>query len=124
MFSVVNGVLLAPLPYGDAAALVWMFGAFRGSDSAAVSPPDFADYRSRNDVFARLAAMAIAPAGVTVTGSGAPARLQASHVSAELMTTRSASRRSVGAISYGATNARPRRRSGCSESRVPWSALH
>jgi putative ABC transport system permease protein len=87
MFSVVNGVLLAPLPYGDAAALVWMFGAFRGSDSAAVSPPDFADYRSRNDVFARLAAMAIAPAGVAVTGSGAPARLQASRVSAELMTT-------------------------------------
>jgi putative ABC transport system permease protein len=87
MFSVVNGVLLAPLPYGNASALVWMFGAFRASDSAAVSPPDFADYRSRNDVFERLGAMAIAPVGVTVTGSGTPTRLQAAHVSAELMTT-------------------------------------
>src|SRR5215204_333709 len=38
MFSVVNGVLLKSLPYGDPAALVWMYGAFRGSDSAAVSP--------------------------------------------------------------------------------------
>ena len=70
MFSVVNSVLLAPLPYGNASALVWMFGAFRASESAAVSPPDFIDYRSRNDVFEPLAAMAIAPVGVTATGSG------------------------------------------------------
>jgi hypothetical protein len=50
MFSVVNGVLLKPLPYSDPARLVWMYGSFRGSDSAAVSPPDFVDYRSRNEV--------------------------------------------------------------------------
>ena len=54
MFSVVNGVLLTPLPYGDPGALVWMFGAFRSSDSAAVSPPDFVDYRSRSGVFEAL----------------------------------------------------------------------
>ena len=47
MFSVVNGVLLKPLPYSGADRLVWMYGAFRGSDSAAVSPPDFVDYRNR-----------------------------------------------------------------------------
>jgi len=87
MFSVVNSVLLTPLPYGDPGALVWMFGAFRSSDSAAVSPPDFVDYRSRTDAFERLGAMAIVPAAVTVMSDGAPVRLQASRVSAELMTT-------------------------------------
>jgi hypothetical protein len=55
MFSVVNGVLLKPLPYGDPARLVWMYGSFRGGNSAAVSPPDFVAYRNRNEVFERLA---------------------------------------------------------------------
>jgi len=87
MFSVVYGVLLKPLPYGDAARLVWMYGSFRGSDSAAVSPPDFVDYRDRNEVFERLGAMAISPASVTVSGSGAPVRLRASRVSADLIST-------------------------------------
>ena len=87
MFSVVNGVLLKPLPYADPGALVWMFGAFRLNDSAAVSPPDFVDYRSRSDVFERIGAMAIAPGGVTETGADTPTRLQATSVSAELMTT-------------------------------------
>jgi putative ABC transport system permease protein len=87
MFAVVNGVLLTPLPYGNPRALVWMFGAFRLSDSAAVSPPDFVDYRSRSDAFERLGAMAIAPEAVTVMSGGGPVRLQASRVSAGLMTT-------------------------------------
>ena len=87
MFSVVNGVLLKPLPYSDPDRLVWMYGSFRGSDSAAVSPPDFVDYRNRNEVFERLGAMAISPESVTVSGSGAPVRMRASQVSAELITT-------------------------------------
>jgi putative ABC transport system permease protein len=85
MFSVVHGVLLKPLPYGDPDRLVWMYGSFRGSDSAAVSPPDFVDYRNRNEVFERLGAMAISPESVTVSGSGAPVRMRASRVSAELL---------------------------------------
>lgn len=87
MFSVVNGVLLKPLPYSDPDRLVWMYGAFRGSDSAAVSPADFVDYRNRNEVFERLGAMAISPGSVTVSGSGAPVRMRASRVSAELIST-------------------------------------
>jgi putative ABC transport system permease protein len=87
MFAVVNGVLLVPLPYDDPATLVWMYGAFRSYDSAAVSPPDFVDYRQHNRVFERLAAMAISPIGVTVAGAGAPTRMQASRVSAALVTT-------------------------------------
>ena len=87
MFSVVNGVLLKPLPYGDPARLVWMYGSFRGGDTAAVSPPDFIDYRNRNEVFERLGAMEISPASVTVAGTEAPVRLRASRVSAELLST-------------------------------------
>src|ERR1700741_3717752 len=70
MFSVVKGVLLQPLPYGDPPGLVWMYGAFRGSDSAAVSPPDFVDYRNGNEVFERLGAMAISPGRGAGAGAG------------------------------------------------------
>ena len=87
LFSVVHAVLLKPLPYGDPSALVWMFGAFRGADSAAVSPPDFVDYRERNEGFRRMGAMAIAPNGVTVSTADRPTRLQASRVSGDLIAT-------------------------------------
>jgi putative ABC transport system permease protein len=87
MYSVVNGVLLKPLRYGDPSRLVWMYGSFRGSDSAAVSPPDFIDYRSRNEVFEQLGAMQISPASVTVSGSQVPVRLRAARISAGLITT-------------------------------------
>jgi putative ABC transport system permease protein len=87
MFAVVNGVLLRPLPYSDPARLIWMYGSFRGGNSASVSPPDFVDYRNRNEVFERLGAMEISPASVTVAGSEAPIRLRAATVSAELIST-------------------------------------
>jgi putative ABC transport system permease protein len=87
MFSVVHGVLLKPLPYAEPGRLVWMYGSFRGGDTAAVSPPDFVDYRQGNQVFERLGAMQISPYGVTVTGSGTPVRLRVSRVSADLMST-------------------------------------
>jgi putative ABC transport system permease protein len=87
MFSVVDGVLLKPLPYREPSSLIWMFGAFRLNDSAAVSPPDFLDYRARNEAFQSVGAMSIGPMGVTITGAGQPARLQASTVSADLIST-------------------------------------
>jgi putative ABC transport system permease protein len=86
MFSVVNAVLLRPLPYDDPDELVWMYGAFRLNDSASVSPPDFIDYRERNDVFETLGAMMNGPSGVTATGAEGPDRLQATFVSAGLIT--------------------------------------
>jgi putative ABC transport system permease protein len=85
MFAVIHGVLLKPLPYTKPDGLVWMYGAFRLSQTAAVSPPDFVDYRDRNDVFGSLGAMTIGVANVTVQGSEGPSRLQASTVSAGLL---------------------------------------
>lgn len=87
MFSAVRGVLLKPLPYGQPEALVWMYGAFRLADSAAVSPPDFLDYRARTQVFESLGAMAIAPTMVTVAKGSGPERLNMASVSAGLITT-------------------------------------
>ena len=86
-FSAVQGVLLKPLPYEHPEALVWMFGAFRQADSAAVSPPDFLDYRAREHVFRSLGAMVIAPSTVNVARPRSPERLSMATVSAGLITT-------------------------------------
>lgn len=87
VFSIVNGVLLRSLPYGDADRLVWMFGRFQSSNAAAVSPPDFLDYRADQRVFSSFAGMMIAPEGVTVTGTGAPERLLALRTTAGYLET-------------------------------------
>jgi putative ABC transport system permease protein len=58
VFSVAYGVLLRPLPYRDADALVRLFSrrADRGLDFFSVSPADFGVWRSRNRVFSAMAA--------------------------------------------------------------------
>src|SRR5690606_4587239 len=69
MFSIVNGVLLKPLPYPEPDRLVYGFGAFRHNDSASVSPPDFLDYRARNVSFDAFGAMLTSPREVTAIGA-------------------------------------------------------
>ena len=58
IFSVVNTVLLRPLPYKDADRLVTVWGdnRSRGYDTDLVSPLDFAVWRSQNRVFAEMGA--------------------------------------------------------------------
>jgi len=56
IFSVVNTVLLRPLPYADAERLVWIWGKSPSGDKGAVSPPDFFDYRGQSQSFEQLAA--------------------------------------------------------------------
>ena len=87
MFSIIRAVLLKPLPYERPGELVWMFGTFSQADSAAVSPPDFLDYRARSTAFSSLGAMVIAPQSVTVVHPSGPERLNAATVSAGLITT-------------------------------------
>ena len=58
IFSVVNAVLLNPLPYRDPGRLLWATGRTpSGYRGAAVSPPDFRDYRDGSRAFEHLAAM-------------------------------------------------------------------
>src|SRR5512132_4198092 len=75
IFSVVNAVLLRPLPLREPEQLVSIFGAFRGgSQVASVSPADFKDYRDQNQVFEQLAAAVSVSSPVNLSGSGEPDR--------------------------------------------------
>jgi len=56
IFTVIESVVLRPLPFANPDRLVWLNGQFQQSDEAAVSPPDFLDYRKNNRTFEHLAA--------------------------------------------------------------------
>jgi putative ABC transport system permease protein len=86
MFSIVHSVLLKPLPYERPDELVSMSGAFKLSDQASVSPPDYLDYRDRNSVFSSLAARTIFGASV-LTGTDEPERVLSSIASANFFST-------------------------------------
>jgi putative ABC transport system permease protein len=82
IFSVVNAVMLRPLPFQDPGRLVRVVSV-RLRDKAVdnASYPDFLDWRSQNHVFERMAAFHTE--GFTLTGRGDAAHLQGSIVSAE-----------------------------------------
>ena len=82
IFSLVNAVVIRPLPFRDPDQLVWVFGNIRnGGNRASVSPPDFLDYRSQNKTFEQFAASGTQPLSVNLTGSGEPERIMVSAVS-------------------------------------------
>jgi putative ABC transport system permease protein len=81
IFSLVNAVLLRPLPFAEPDRLVWVFGNMRnGGHRASVSPLDFLDYRAQNTTFQEFAASISVPVHLNLTGSGEPERLTASGV--------------------------------------------
>jgi putative ABC transport system permease protein len=75
VFSVINAVLLTSLPYPDPEQLVFASGR-RGSETSAISPLDFLDYRKRNRSFSELAAMTSSLIPMTLTGIPEPKRVQ------------------------------------------------
>jgi len=81
IFSLVNAVLVRPLPFAEPDRLVWAWGNVRtGSNRASVSPPDFLDYRRQNTTFEEFAASFSMPVPLNLTGSGEPERLTAAAV--------------------------------------------
>src|SRR3984885_508188 len=68
VFSVIDSVILRPLPFAHSDRLVWVNGKFPLSDLADVSPPDFLDYRASNQTFDRLVAMNNDPSPSNLTG--------------------------------------------------------
>jgi putative ABC transport system permease protein len=82
VFSVVNAVLLRPLPYAEPERLVTVNHYYPGPTEleAPVSVPGFADYRDRARVFSGVAVEA--PWNPNLTGRGEPERLQGARVSA------------------------------------------
>lgn len=81
IFSLVNAVLLRPLPFAEPDRLVWMFGNVRNATNrASVSPLDFLDYRKQNTTFEEFAAQLSIPINLNLTGNGEPQRLSAAAV--------------------------------------------
>src|SRR5499426_2573708 len=68
IFSIVNGVLLKPLPFADAARLVSISTIVRGEDDNSASLPDIADWRAQSRTIDTIAP--ISGYAVTMTGNG------------------------------------------------------
>ena len=81
IFSVVNSVLIRPLPYHDPAGLVmvWETNSRDPNPHNTVSPPNFLDWQSRNTVFSSMAY--IFDERDNLTGNGDPQEVAVQDVS-------------------------------------------
>jgi predicted permease len=84
IFSVVNAVVLRPLPYKDPQRLValWVGLNQKGFDELEVSAPEFTDFRTRSSSFEHVAAYSAG--GFNMTGAGEPERIQGLSATADL----------------------------------------
>lgn len=82
IFSVVNAILVRPLPYKepDRIVMIWETNQSQAVPRAIVSPANFLDWNKQNQVFEDLAAFRFWY--YTLTGSGDPERYQGARVSA------------------------------------------
>jgi putative ABC transport system permease protein len=85
LFSVVNALLIKPLPYADADRLVvvWEHNLPRNRARNVVSPANYLEWKSRNRSFERLAAFT--QNRVTLTGNGDPQELATIVVTSDLI---------------------------------------
>jgi putative ABC transport system permease protein len=81
IFSVVNAVLLRPLPYSDPGRLtqLWETKVQKGRNEIPASYPNFADWRDRNHVFEQV--VAYSDWSFNLTGIGEPERIPSAIVS-------------------------------------------
>src|SRR5918998_305205 len=82
IFSIVNGVLLRPLPYEAQDRLAAVFGRYVEFGRTSFSYPDFVDVRAQATTFERMAAYG--SSGATLTGVDEPERLQTGLVAGDL----------------------------------------
>jgi predicted permease len=89
IFTVIDGVLLNPLPYpgSDRIVHVWERNLPLGMESANTSPPNFMDWRKASQSFEALAYFGEFAGNLSqtfiLTGDGAPERLRGRFVSSE-----------------------------------------
>jgi putative ABC transport system permease protein len=81
IFSVVNAVLLRPLPYTDPDRLVRLSEDSPQVPEMSISYPNFLDWREQNKIFSGIAAMQFR--SLNLTGAEEPERLAGRAVSAE-----------------------------------------
>jgi putative ABC transport system permease protein len=80
IFSVVNGVLLRPLPYPEPERLVMIWEDPGSNPRNLVNPRNYADWREQNQVFEQVAA--INTQSVNLTDDGEPERMIGARVAA------------------------------------------
>jgi len=84
IFTVVNTVLLRPLPYRDPGRLVWAAERFpHVHGGAVVISPDFIAWKDSNQVFEQIGAFG-GEGGANLTGAGEPARVNVINITAGL----------------------------------------
>ena len=82
IFSVVNAVLLRPLPYDQADRLVFLNETSKVMDEISISYPNFLDWRNQNQVFEKIGVYN--RSSYNLTGAGEPERIIAAQCSADL----------------------------------------
>lgn len=81
MFSLLNGLLLKPLPYDDAGQLVQLWESRAGSRENVVSPGTYFDWRE--DATSLESISAYRPLDLNLTGAGDPERLSGWRMTAD-----------------------------------------
>jgi putative ABC transport system permease protein len=85
VFTVVNGVLLAPLPFAEPSRVMVLLESKPSFPILSVSYQNYADWRDRSTSFDAVAAFRTT--SLTITGSGDPERLTAKMITATLLPT-------------------------------------
>jgi putative ABC transport system permease protein len=85
IFSVLNAVVLRPLPYAEPDRLVTVWETGAGNDKRSVAPANFVDWRDQNTSFSSLAATFYG--NFNLTGDGEPERINGATVTSNLMST-------------------------------------
>jgi putative ABC transport system permease protein len=85
IFSVLNAVVLRPLPYVDPDRLVVVWETVAGNDKRSVAPGNYNDWRWQNSMFSDMAATFYG--NFNLTGEGEPERINGSTVTSNLMST-------------------------------------
>jgi putative ABC transport system permease protein len=82
IFSVVNAVLLRPLPYPEADRLIFLNEKSPAIDEMSISYPNFLDWRTHNQTFEKIGVYN--RASYNLTGTGEAERIVTGQVSADL----------------------------------------
>ncbi len=82
IFSVVNAVLLRPLPYEESDRLAFLNETSKVMEEISISYPDFTDWRNQNNVFEKIGVYN--RNSYNLTGYGDPERILTAQISADL----------------------------------------